>query len=100
MKLNIRINVFVRRYAHAWGEKKVNKTNIKPNTRDGLKSAAVSKRPVTFPDVARCISTAKPSSGKTAAVWSRAGEYLEEDFLYLFTLSNVSHTGILINTFI
>jgi hypothetical protein len=81
-------------------EKKVNETNLKPNTRDGLKSAAVSKRPVTFLGVALCISTARPSSGKTAAVTSRAGEGLVEDFLDLFTIYNVSDAGIFINTFI
>jgi hypothetical protein len=61
---------------------------------------------VSNTDVARLVSAAMLSGGKTAAARSQAGlralqlrEGLKEDFIYLFTFPNVSNAGILITTF-
>jgi hypothetical protein len=84
----------------------MNKTIFTSYTLVVLSSAAGSDRAVPWPDVARGVSAARPSGGKTAAArfagraaGSAAHRSLDRDFVYLLTLSDVSNPGILITIF-
>ena len=102
IKLNIWIKVFFRRYVRSLKEREWNHFKFKYSRRT-LKRAAESERAVPCPDVARWVSAVRPSGGKTAAARLRAGlralqhrEGLNEDFTYLFAISNLSNAVILI----
>jgi hypothetical protein len=69
-------------------------------------SAMESEWTVPYPDVVHCISTARPSGGKTATARLQARlqalksrDSLKEGFIHLFISSNISNDGILITIF-
>jgi len=62
-----------------------------------------SQQAVPYPDLAGWVNAARLSGGKTAAsmLWAELQALLpedsvQEDFIYLFTSSNISNCGILI----
>jgi hypothetical protein len=70
---------------------------LNSNARYGFFKPAESERAVPCPDFERCLSAAKPSSGKAAAARSLVGlqalqprEGVNEDFIHLFTFSKFS----------
>ena len=80
----------------------MNKPIFTSYTLVGLLSAAESDRAVPWSDMARGVSAASPSGGRTAAArfvgrtaGSAAHRSLKRDFVYLLTFSDISNPGIL-----